>query len=284
MICAATLWSIAGVFTRHLEEARSFEVTFWRSVFAAIFMMVVLACQHRSGTLAKIQKAGWVGVFSGFCWAMMFIGFMLSLTLTTTANTLVICSLTPLVTAIFAWVFLKQRTPRRTWVAIAIAFSGIVVMFAGSLMEFGRSHLLGISVAMMQPIFASANFVIFQKSGRELDLIPSVLLGAIFSALIMLPLAMPFKSSLHDIGIMAVLGVFQLGLACVLLIIACRSLSAPEVALLAMLEVVLGPFWAWIGAGEVPASTSLLGGVCVLVALAINEIGLLRQLGRMNIP
>lgn len=284
MLCAATLWSIAGVFTRHLEEARSFEVTFWRSVFAALFMMVVLACQHRRGALRKIHKAGWVGIFSGFCWGMMFIGFMLSLTLTTTANTLVICSLTPLVTAIFAWVFLRQRTPKRTWVAIAIAFSGVIVMFAGSLMDFSQSHLLGICVAMMQPIFASANFIIFQKSGRELDLIPSVLLGAIFSALIMLPLAMPLKSSLHDIGIMAILGVFQLGLACVLLIIASRFLSAPEVALLAMMEVVLGPLWAWLGAGEVPATTSLLGGACVLAALALNEIAFLRQLRRMNAP
>lgn len=265
------------MFTRHLEQARSFEVTFWRSIFAGLFMLVVLLYQHKHGAVRQVRKTGWIGVFSGFCWGMMFTGFMLSLTLTTTANTLVICSLTPLMTAVFARIFLKERTQMRTWIAIAIAFTGIIVMFAGSLMEFGSSHLLGIGVALLQPLFASANFVIFQKSGRELDLIPSVLLGAVFSALIMLPFALPFESSWHDIGILAVLGVFQLGLACLLLVIASRSISAPEVALLTMLEVVLGPLWAWLGAGEVPAGTSLVGGACVLAALAINELALLRQ-------
>ena len=270
--------------TRHLEQARSFEVTFWRSVFAALFMVVVLACQHKRGAIRHVRKVGWIGVVSGFFWGTMFTGFMLSLTLTTTANTLVICSLTPLVTAIFARIFLKQRTPTRTWTAIAIAFTGVVVMFAGSMMEFGQSHLLGICVAMLQPLSASANFVIFQKTGRELDLIPSVLLGAIFSALIMLPFAVPLQASWHDLGIMATMGTFQLGLACLLVVIASRSISAPEVALLTMLEVVLGPLWAWLGAGEVPASASLLGGACVLVALALNEIALLRQMRRMNVP
>lgn len=277
MVCAAALWSIAGVFTRHLDEVRGFEITFWRSLFTAMFVMAVLACQRKKSVFSKMRQAGLPGVLSGLCWGLMFSSFMLALTMTTVANTLVICSLTPFLTAVLARLILKQRTPLRTWVAIAIAFFGIIVMFAGSMAEFGSAHLPGIGVAMIVPLSASGNYVIFQKSGRHTDLVPSVLLGAVFSALVMLPMAVPLQSSLHDIGIMAILGVFQLGLACMLLVIASRSLSAPEVALLTMLEVVLGPLLAWLGAGEVPSQATLAGGGCILMALALNELTLLRR-------
>jgi len=57
-----------------------------------------------------------------------------------------------------------------------------------------------------------------------------------------------------------------------LLVIAARQLSATEVALLALLEVVLGPLWAWLGAGEVPSASALFGGALVLSALLFNEM------------
>jgi drug/metabolite transporter (DMT)-like permease len=78
------------------------------------------------------------------------------------------------------------------------------------------------------------------------------------------------------VTILAVLGCFQLGLPCMLMLAASRSLSAPEISLLALLEVLLGPIWAWLGAGEVPAQETLTGGMVVLVALVFNEMAALR--------
>jgi drug/metabolite transporter (DMT)-like permease len=88
----------------------------------------------------------------------------------------------------------------------------------------------------------------------------------------MLPLAWPFIATTGDIALLVLLGFAQLGLPCMLLVIAARHLAATEVALLALLEVVLGPLWAWLGAGEVPAATTLSGGALVLGALVINEV------------
>jgi drug/metabolite transporter (DMT)-like permease len=76
-----------------------------------------------------------------------------------------------------------------------------------------------------------------------------------------------------------VLGFFQLGLPCMLLVIAARHLSATELALLALLEVLLGPLWAWLGAGEVPAATTVIGGTLVLAALVLNEAAAARRRG-----
>ncbi len=281
MICAAVLWSIAGVFTRHLDEVRGFEITFWRSLFTAIFVAATLFWQQNTKVFSIIRNVGAIGVLCGLFWGIMFSCFMMALTMTTVANTMVVDSIVPFLTVILAWVFLKQRTPLRTWIAIMLASLGIVWMFAGSLAEFGNTHLAGMAVALMVPIAAASNFVILKKVGHAMDLIPTVFLGAVFSACLMLPLALPLQASLHDIGMMAILGVFQLGLPCMLLVKASRSLTAPEISLIAMLEIVLAPLWTWLGAGEVPSQATLIGGAFVLAALMWNEIAMLQQAKRM---
>jgi drug/metabolite transporter (DMT)-like permease len=78
------------------------------------------------------------------------------------------------------------------------------------------------------------------------------------------------------VALLAFLGIFQLGLPCVFLVMASRALLAPEIALLGLLEVVLGPLWAWLGAGETPAGATLIGGSLVLAALAGNELAAMK--------
>jgi len=277
MICVPAMWSMAGIFTRHLDVVRGFEVTFWRSLFAALFVAATLVWQHESRVLSIIRKTGRLGLLSGLMWASMFSCFMLALTMTTVANTLIVDSVSPLLTVFFAWIFLKQKTTPRTWIAIALAFLGMVWMFAGDLSEMHDGRMAGMAVALMVPIAAAANFIIFKKAGQESDFIPTVFLGGFLSALIMLPLAWPLQASPHDIGIMALLGVFQLGLPCMLLIRAARFLSPAEISLLSLLEVLLGPIWVWIGVGEVPSQSTIVGGAIVLLGLILHEVAPLRQ-------
>lgn len=282
MVSAATLWSIAGVFTRHLDQAPGFEITFWRSLFAALFVGGMLVWQCKSNAFEVVRQVGAIGALSGFFWGVMFSCFMVALTMTTVANTLVVDSIAPLLTVFFAWLFLKQRTPLRTWVAVILATLGIIWMFAGSMAEFGMTHIGGMAVALIVPFAASSNFIILKKAGHATDLVPTVFLGALFSACWMLPLALPLQASWHDIGILALLGMLQLGLPCMLLVKASRSLTAPEISLLAMLEIILGPIWVWLGVGEVPSSATLTGGGFVLVALVLNEVAMLHQAKRVR--
>jgi drug/metabolite transporter (DMT)-like permease len=85
-------------------------------------------------------------------------------------------------------------------------------------------------------------------------------------------LALPFTATPRDFAVLAALGVFQLGLPCMLLVLASRTLRAPEMALLGLLEVVLGPLWVWLGAGEVPANATIAGGCVILAAVAGNQM------------
>ncbi|RZI40245.1 DMT family transporter [Herbaspirillum sp. HC18] len=278
MIIAPTLWSMAGVLTRHLDAARGFEVTFWRSLFSGLFVAGALLYQQGFGkTVATIRAGGRLGVLSGMMWCVMFVCFMIALTRTTVANTLIVMSVSPLLTAFLAWIVLGQRIAPRTWAAIAAAFAGIAWMFASSVSEVEGKHLVGMLIAGAVPVAAAINLIAIKRAGHGVDLIPSVLLGSVFAAALMLPMAWPMQTSLHDIGILAVLGFFQLGLPCMLMVRAMRNLSAPEVSLLSLLEVLLGPIWAWLWAAEVPSQETLVGGAVVLGALVFNELAGMRK-------
>ncbi len=272
MIVAATLWSIAGVVTRHLESAGRWEVTFWRSLFAAAFVLGALVYTHGARAWDAVRASGRYGMLSGAMWSIMFVAFMLALMTTTTANTLIVNSITPLATALLARAVLREPIAPRTWAAIALAIAGMLWMFASGFAGGEPRHAAGMLIALAVPLAAAVNLVTLKHAGRSVDLIPAVLLGAVFSAVVTLPFALPFAASAHDLALLAVLGCVQLGLPCMLMVRASPHLSAPEIALLALLEVVLGPLWAWLGAGEAPAIATLTGGAVVIVALVVNEL------------
>ncbi len=273
MLAVTLMWSIAGVVTRHLEQARSFEVTFWRSFFTALSLLLLLPLLQGKGVLIRMRLGGWTLLISGLLWAGMFTFFMLALTLTTVANVLVASSLTPLLTALAARVLIGHRIPWRTWLAIVAAGAGIAYMFDHQ-MGNGIS-LLGTLAALAVPVGGAANWTLNQHAhahGKNVDLIPAVLIGGAVSSLLTLPLAWPLQASGHDLILLAGLGLLQLAIPCSLAIVCARVLKAPEMALLGLLEVIFGIFLAWLGAGETPGADVLLGGTVVIAALAVNEL------------
>ena len=274
MLGVTALWSTAGVVTRHLEQASSFEITFWRSFFTVLSLLVILPMWQGTNVWSRLPLRSRYFWYSGLCWCAMFTAFMVALTLTAVANVLITMALGPLFTALLTRIFLGHRLPMRTWLAILLAGIGIGWMYGSQLSLGTPNFLLGSLVALCVPIAGALQWTLTQKSeseGQNLDLVPSVLLGAIFSSLLTLPLALPFKASAHDIGLLAALGLFQLAIPCALAVICARVLKAPEVALLALLEIVFGIALAWWGANEEPQLSVLLGGSLVLGALLMNH-------------
>jgi len=267
MVGAALLWSTAGVVARLLERAQHFEVAFWRSLFAAVSMAGILVFIHRRRAWAVVRASGWPGVLSGVMFAVMFTAFMLALLRTTVANTLIVNSLYPVFAGVLAMAVLGTRLPAYTWLAILAAVGGMAFMFASGL----GSGLAGTLIAFAVPVAAAVNVVTLRKWGRAADLIPSVLIGGALAALVTLPFALPFAATPHDLALLAGLGLFQLAVPCTMLVVASRVLPAAEVALLSLLEAVLGPIWAWLGVGETPGAATLIGGGIVLAAIAANE-------------
>ena len=155
MLAVTLMWSIAGVVSRQLESAARFEVTFWRSAFTAISLLVILPVWRRvdraqgrrlEGPSASTPRAWlkrhwglipesaafWI---SGVCWSVMFTAFMLALTFTSVANVLIIMSIGPLLTALVARIFIGQRLAARTWLAIVAAGAGIAYMYGSQFVQ-----------------------------------------------------------------------------------------------------------------------------------------------------
>lgn len=276
MVAVTLMWSIAGVVTRQLDSARSFEVTFWRSLFNAIALGALLFWLRGPAQVARsLREGGRVLWLSGVCWSVMYTAFMVAITMTTVANVLITMALAPLLTALVARVALGHRLPLRTWGAIVVAGAGIAWMYAREVSGGGAQHLAGIAVALGVPVSAAVNWTVIQhtqRAGREAqDLLPAVLIGAVLSALVTLPLSMPFAATRSDLGWLALLGSVQLAVPCLLAVTVARVLPAPEVALLSLLEVIFGVLWAWLGADEAPSLAVLGGGGLVLGALVVNE-------------
>lgn len=285
MVVATLMWSIAGVVTRHLEAARAFEVTFWRSAFNALALVLLLSWQRGAPALwASLRGGGRLLWLSGLCWCVMYTAFMVALTLTTVANVLITMATAPLFTALIARVALGHRLALRTWVAIVVAGAGIAWMYGAQFSTAEARHLLGTAVALAVPVAAAVNWTLLQHVRGEAgqDMLPAVLIGAVLSALLTLPLALPFAASAHDVGLLALLGVVQLAIPCLMAVAAARVLSAPEASLLALLEVLFGVAWAWLGAGEAPGLPVLGGGALVLGALVANEALSLRRSARQR--
>ena len=278
MILVALLWSIAGVVTRHLDSAASFELTFWRSAFNALALAIGLTWLRGARLWADLLRAPAVLWWSGLCWSVMYTAFMVAITLTTVAAVLVTMAIGPLLTALLARVVLQHRLPARTWTAIAVAGVGIAWMFGDKALQ-GGAQLGGVLVALAVPLAAAINWTLLQQVGHAKrrpgeaapDMLPAVLIGALISALLTLPLAWPLSASLHDVSWLAFLGVFQLAIPCLLVVRLTRVLPGPEIALIGLLEVLFGVTWTWLGAGETPTTATLAGGALVLGALVANE-------------
>lgn len=280
MVLVTLLWSTAGVVSRHLEAARSFEVTFWRSAFNVLALLLALGWMRGARLWADIRGGGWALWVSGLCWMVMYTNFMLAITLTTVATVLITMSIAPLLTALFARIFLRHALPARTWGAIAVAGLGIAWMFGQQALAPGAS-MTGALVAIGVPIAGATNWVLLQHlhqrhaadpSVKAPDMLPAVLIGALLSAAVTLPAALPFSATPHDLGLLAALGVFQLAIPCLLAVVLTRVLPAPEMALLGLLEVIFGVLLAWVGAGEAPGANALAGGALVIGALVANEL------------
>ncbi|NVO06584.1 MAG: DMT family transporter, partial [Rhodoferax sp.] len=154
MVLVALLWSTAGVVTRHLEYARTFEVTFWRALFASISLLVILPFFQGRAVFDKIRHGAAALWVSGACWATMFTAYMVAFTLTTVGNVLVTLSVGPLLTAVVARVLIGYRVPLRTWAAILVAGAGMAYMFSA---QVGSASVIGSLVALSIPIAAAVN-------------------------------------------------------------------------------------------------------------------------------
>ncbi|MBL8378855.1 MAG: DMT family transporter [Burkholderiales bacterium] len=274
MIGAGLCWSLGGLIVRAFETSDTWLIVFWRSVFMALFVAVLLLLRAPQSALARVRGVGRAGVAAAACLAVQIWFFILALTLTSTANTFVLMSVAPLMTAVVGRVALGERVAPLTWAAIAVALAGIVIMFGADFGTGAGGHWLGNLLALGIP-FAYAVQIVFVRritgpTAAPPDLMPVILIGGIFAATPAAFLAGSLAVGGTDLALLALMGCVQLGLGCYLMTLAVPHLRAAEIGLLSLIEPILAPVWVWLGVGEEPGIAALTGGALILGAMFVN--------------
>jgi drug/metabolite transporter (DMT)-like permease len=178
MMVAALCWSSGGYLVRQLSITGAWEIVFWRSLFMTLFVAGVLVALHGRRMPRAVVAMGWPGVVSGLFLAGTFFFFIASLTRTTVANTNVLMSVSPFLAALAARLILREPVPLRTWLAMAVAFGGIVLMFADSL-DAGR--LAGNLLALGVSCCFAAQLTVLRRFHATVDMLPQVLVAGLAS-------------------------------------------------------------------------------------------------------
>lgn len=279
MAAAAVCFSTGGVFVRHLPALEAPQIVFWRSLFAGVFILCVLALWHRRALPARVRAAGWPGWISAGFLAATFFFFLFSISRTSVANASALMSTGPLFLAAAAWAFLGERPRGGTWLAIGAALAGMVLMFSDGL---GDGQMQGNLLALGVPVCFTANYVVLRRAPAATDPTVAALLATLLAVIAAAPFVWPLAISARDLAVVAALGIIQIGCGLVLMTCAYPRLSAGELGLIGLAETVLAPLWVWLAIGERPGPAALAGGVLVLAAVFFNEVLLFRAGARSN--
>ena len=275
LLASGLAFSTAGLFTR-LIAVDAWTILFWRGVIGGIFIGGYVVWQHRGRTLDAIRAIGPVGLAIAACSTLGTICFINALRRTTVADVNVIYAAAPFVTASIAFLW---RGERETWVTLAaslVAAVGIVVMF-GAAASLG--NLQGDLLALGMTLVMAVMMVLIRRH-RDIPMLPAASLSAFASAVVVLPLAHPASPGALDFCWLVLFGTTQFGLGLLLLTLGTRLISATRSALIANLEVPLGPIWVWLGFGELPAVATFIGGGLVMLAV-VGEILLGRKVASL---
>jgi drug/metabolite transporter (DMT)-like permease len=260
---AAVAWSTAGLFQRELSVSTATQVA-GRAVFAAAGLVLYVAMVERRATLRAFRAIGRDGIAVVALLAVSSASFLVALNHASVANVLFMQALAPILAAALGTA-LGDPVSRRTWVAMAIAVAGVAVMVGGP----GAPSALGQGLSLVMAASFAATLVI-TRHRRDVSMAPATFL----SQVLVLAVAAPFASTAAvgslDLVLLATLGVCQIGLGFVFLTIGARLIPAGEVALITLLEIVLGPLWVWAFLAERPSTAPLVGGLVVLAAVVLE--------------
>jgi len=272
-ICSSWL----GLGVRMMESATAWQLLVYRGVGAIAFLLIVIAARNRGRIAEAFRDAGPASLVGGLGLATAFTGGIVAMHQASVANAMFLLAGAPFLAAILGRLVLKERVRPATWLAIATAMAGVVMM-VGEGISFG--FFWG-NVAGLCGALGLAVFIIALRWGHLTEMLPLNIFGGLFGLIlagtVCFAMGDGIAVSAHDAVVALAMGVFQLGLALVLITLGSRSVPAAELSLLTMAEVVLAPLWVYLVYGETAGRFTLLGGALLLAAIAGDALTGLRD-------
>ena len=255
--------STSGIMLRSMDDANGWQVVLIRSLTFFITILTIMIFRYRRNTFAAYRAVGVSGIFAAILLGLGSVCYIFAMLNTSVANVVFIIGSAPLVTALIAWLFLKEKIGVWGLVAMITSVFGIGLMFLDGFISGG---MFGNLMALLM-VFMFAFYLLILRSKKHIDMIPATGLSGLITFAIAAVMVSDLDISLHDLVICMMLGSFQLGLGFLFLTLGTRFIPAAEVALFSMSESILNPLWVWIGVNEVPSNYTLAGSAVVLVSV-----------------
>ncbi len=261
IVIAALLWSTGGVGIKSLEES-ALKVSFYRSVFAALTLLIVF---RRDAVSVKPTPGFLVAVLS---YAACLTSFVVATKLTTSANAIFLQYAGVIWVMLFSPLVLREAMRRRDVIAIVFAIAGMALFFVG---KFEARGMTGNAMALVSSVFFATMVLALRREHHASR--AAVTWGNVVLAIALLPFVWDdLALSPKSFFVLLALGVFQIGIAYAFFVKGLQHVTATQASLTGMLEPVANPIWVLLAVGERPSTFAIAGGVIVLAAIAWHTL------------
>ena len=256
-----------------LSNLDTWGLLFYRGLIPFFVVLIGLLIFYRTKFFKALFNIGYPGIFYVLSFSICNITFIISIQNTNVANTLIMVAMAPMLSAVLATLFLKENSSKETWIAIFITFFSVAFIFYDSL-QLGNilGDIFGFITALGLAI--NANLARYAKNR---DLVPSAVLGKLCVAIFAFFFVENFELIETDLIIIPAMCVMCVAIPFVMVTIAPRFISAPEVNLFFLLEVIIGPIWVWMIISEKPSIETIAGGVVIIITIAFHSYSALKK-------
>ncbi len=273
LVFAATVaWSASGIYAR-LLTTDAWTAIAWRSLFAAIFLIVPMVLFGGAGTRRQWKKTfGPAGLALIACQTISQAAFLGAYYTTSVANVAVIYATAPFIAAVLGWLLLKEPIAWRAMVAGLVCLIGVAIIISASM---GAGRIIGDLLALLMTV-TFAVVIVVPRLEPELPAMPPIFISALLAFVIFAPFGSGGTLDAHNLLVLAAFGATNFSIALVLFIMGARYLPPAESALIGTTEVVMTPVWVWLLFSERPPVATLIGGGVILAAVLWYTIAELR--------
>ena len=269
VLLATVCWSLAGMFVRLVPGLNGWQINCWRGFSMGVVLMLWLLLIYGRNTPARFREIPLGAMISsaGF-FALGSTMYVTALTFTSTANVSALGATAPVFTGIMAGLIMKERASLAAWIAAMIVLAGVTfIVREGLSPDDWLGNLIALATA-----FAFAGQTVTLRRYRSFDMIPAIAVGG-FATFALAGLAGGFFVPAETLAVLCLMGLIQLAIPLVLYARGAKSVPAITLSLIALMDVVLNPFWSWAVMREMPTSASIIGGLVICAAVMISVLG-----------
>ena len=282
ILIAGLFWSFGPLVIRYIDDAHliPWQYLFFRGSIIFLVLNIYLFLSEGIKFISNYNRIGLSGLIGGVSLGIANITFILSITTTTAAVTMMMLAPQPFVAAILAYVFLKEKISSTTLIAIIIVAVGIIFM---SFDSKGEGTLFGLLNGLLSSL-GFAGFTVSLRWRKKTPKFTTVSIAGIFCAIIAVLVLILNDSNIFISVKNSSLSALHGFLVCTGLILysaKSKYLPATDLTLLSLTEVLGGIFWVWLpifGINEVPSVNTLIGGGIITLAIIFYGINAKRLL------